>query len=706
MRIQIDLGRRKRETAKIDRRAIQSSVCTLLMLTSLPVFSQAFVKHGDNGTATVDVYCSGAQWGTVGYSSSASITNLPASLYPGINPYGQSELTCTCSNASGQFIKHGDNGTASCDTFCAGAEWGTVGTGVSGSIGSVPTDYLPGLLPSGAELTAVCKGPNASALGNSSITSLGYYATEWYPSYPDYLSSTSAANIVDYTDTVSINSDQPGEAATLLKEANEKGLKAVVVVEHQLFGDASSNIPTPPNCPIINPVLTGSSPTPSPYNASCFGTWYYNFSISAGNATSAIAGFMIYDEPFLNNNCPTGCIFPPPAPTTTYLPSGCPVATIPDCGGNLSKVSPAQLYQNLVQSISTVNSIAPGIPTIINFSYPELHPDIYPIPGMSVPPNVSIVSFDCYANDPSCTDAMITDTFNRLVAAAPNQQLMTIPDAWWNTTPTTATILTDETALLDRIRYWQKQMATSSKVAFVTPFAYPNGITTGSIGAVDESVLDSSGNNYLMADVRTAWAAYWQGLKGTLVCDVNTAVNPTTGANWLYDGSQESWMCEPRCSGTNLVRVNILGQQTDSWVNAPMCTAQQQIVSEYAGQCLQGTQLTTCNAANTSQQWNITQVSGTQYTITNQGTGQCLAVLNGSTSVNAQVVESSCNGTAPQIWTLQELGINVYAFINLNSGLILDAGVHAAGPLDQTWLVSGSQFQSLWGLRSQYQEPY
>jgi hypothetical protein len=128
----------------------------------------AFIKHGDNGAAACDAFCAGSQWGPVGVCLGSLATNFPCSQAPGYLSNG-SELACTC-DTGGTFTKPGDNGTASCDTYCAGSQWGEVGTCVNASLQAttsvmidgteVPYDadcaILPGVLANSAELTCIC----------------------------------------------------------------------------------------------------------------------------------------------------------------------------------------------------------------------------------------------------------------------------------------------------------------------------------------------------------------------------------------------------------------------------------------------------------------------------------------------------------------------------------------------------------------------
>ncbi len=113
-----------------------------------------FVKHGNNGTVSCDTFCQGAQWGQVGRCLAASAANIPCGQTPGFLANG-AELTCGCTS----FVKHGNNGSVSCDTFCRGAQWGPVAACTSAQASNVPCGQVPGWLSNGSELSCTCGVP-------------------------------------------------------------------------------------------------------------------------------------------------------------------------------------------------------------------------------------------------------------------------------------------------------------------------------------------------------------------------------------------------------------------------------------------------------------------------------------------------------------------------------------------------------------------
>jgi hypothetical protein len=130
-----------------------------------------FTKDGNNGTVSCTTFCGGAQWGPTGSCVSASAGNFPCDQSPGLLSLG--ELTCQCVDPSGQpFQKDGNNGTVSCDTFCAGSQWGRTGSCSSASIPAAGCDLVPGFIDNGSELTCICQSSQASGCTKNTCASL------------------------------------------------------------------------------------------------------------------------------------------------------------------------------------------------------------------------------------------------------------------------------------------------------------------------------------------------------------------------------------------------------------------------------------------------------------------------------------------------------------------------------------------------------
>ncbi len=98
----------------------------MVPFSSLPTIMQPqrvdFTKHGNNGTVSCNTFCEGAQWGELGACVGATRADTGQSLTCSTVPgYLQGpELTCQCVRP---FIKHGNNGTVSCDTYCRSSRW-------------------------------------------------------------------------------------------------------------------------------------------------------------------------------------------------------------------------------------------------------------------------------------------------------------------------------------------------------------------------------------------------------------------------------------------------------------------------------------------------------------------------------------------------------------------------------------------------------
>ncbi len=88
-------------------------------LEASPVFSGSdFVKHGNNGTVSCNEFCVGSQWGDdqVGTCASAVLEGSPVSCSHVPGLLGGPELTCNCyQNAT---VRYGNNGTVNCNEFC------------------------------------------------------------------------------------------------------------------------------------------------------------------------------------------------------------------------------------------------------------------------------------------------------------------------------------------------------------------------------------------------------------------------------------------------------------------------------------------------------------------------------------------------------------------------------------------------------------
>jgi len=157
-------------------RSIVNNAIMLLGIVNLLIAAHAgeFVKNGNNGTVSCDIFCGAAigdspVWGgQIGYCKSAvnedtkkstSCNSVPGLLSP-------KQLTCFCESENA-FIKHGNNGTVSCDTFCQGSRWGGgIGTCVAAwdtkADANVSCQDTAGPFLKGPnELTCTCRRPES-----------------------------------------------------------------------------------------------------------------------------------------------------------------------------------------------------------------------------------------------------------------------------------------------------------------------------------------------------------------------------------------------------------------------------------------------------------------------------------------------------------------------------------------------------------------
>jgi hypothetical protein len=87
------------------------------------------------------------------------------------------------------------------------------------------------------------------------------------------------------------------------------------------------------------------------------------------------------------------------------------------------------------------------------------------------------------------------------------------------------------------------------------------------------------------------------------------------------------------------------------------------------------TQLTAAPAVagNASQKWVVTRLGGSEYTVKNASSGDCVDVFYSSKSEGAVVGQYPCGGTDNQTWVLSKDAGGALKFANKNSGLSLTA---------------------------------
>lgn len=80
-----------------------------------------FVKHGNNGTVSCNTFCAGSQWGNdqVGTCASAFNTKYGQSTVCGDVPGDLGGPELTCSCFQDATVRYGNNGTINCNQYCA-----------------------------------------------------------------------------------------------------------------------------------------------------------------------------------------------------------------------------------------------------------------------------------------------------------------------------------------------------------------------------------------------------------------------------------------------------------------------------------------------------------------------------------------------------------------------------------------------------------
>ncbi len=148
-----------------------------IALTAAPQYSSA-----DLASATVGAFVELSFRSLVGRPATDDELRTAGALIRGGATLGQVKKDLM---GVGAFEKHGNNGTVSCKSFCAGPQWGRAGSCVVGRRTSdgltFGCDAVPGLVPNGAELTCQCVEDGFEKLGNNGAVSCGHFCIgpEW-----------------------------------------------------------------------------------------------------------------------------------------------------------------------------------------------------------------------------------------------------------------------------------------------------------------------------------------------------------------------------------------------------------------------------------------------------------------------------------------------------------------------------------------------
>ena len=123
------------------------------LVSSIQHTGERFDKPGNNGSVSCATFCGAVRangqpaWGDkVGVNVGSN------------QPVGAAGV-CSCAQSPDFFVKKGNNGTVTCNTYCRGSQWGRVGTCIASFDNKNGTgrdgNYLPGFL-NGPELTCSC----------------------------------------------------------------------------------------------------------------------------------------------------------------------------------------------------------------------------------------------------------------------------------------------------------------------------------------------------------------------------------------------------------------------------------------------------------------------------------------------------------------------------------------------------------------------
>ena len=299
-----------------------------------------FDKDGNNGTVSCNAFCAGAQWGNkAGTCTGGNLNTSPSfscSTVVGFIPSTLGvDVVCHCAG----FNKDGNNGTVSCGTFCAGSQWGRVGTcSTGGNLNGSPNigcNTAVGLLPSalGADVLCHCSTPpnSCTAYIPDCPNNSGFVAPNGYPdTNPNSAGSASICS---------------AQAAVWAKFCGSVGtIKTISIVNGVTFSATFTNppakvaAPTPPNsCTAYIPDCPNNSgfvapngyPDTNPNSAgsasicSAQAAVWAKFCGSVGTIkTISIVNGATFSATFTNPPAPVIPTVPPPAIVTNTVTTG------------------------------------------------------------------------------------------------------------------------------------------------------------------------------------------------------------------------------------------------------------------------------------------------------------------------------------------------------------------------------------------------
>jgi hypothetical protein len=139
--------------AQAKARNYKSLVENFITSSRPPTIGERFDKPGNNGSVSCATFCGAVN------ANRQPVWGDKVGVNVGSNQPVGSAGVCKCAQSPDFFIKKGNNGTVSCNTFCSGSQWGQVGKCVASFDNKNGTgqdgNYLPGFL-NGLELTCTC----------------------------------------------------------------------------------------------------------------------------------------------------------------------------------------------------------------------------------------------------------------------------------------------------------------------------------------------------------------------------------------------------------------------------------------------------------------------------------------------------------------------------------------------------------------------
>lgn len=164
----------------------------------------------------------------------------------------------------------------------------------------------------------------------------------------------------------------------------------------------------------------------------------------------------------------------------------------------------------------------------------------------------------------------------------------------------------------------------------------------------------------------------------------------TTSTNQTWVVINRSSLTQPIANGT----YSFINEQGNGWLNNPLANP------NYPNQA----SCSNCSSGSpgTDQQWNVTQVSGLEYSIISAASGSnALTALSSGDQNNLAALSTFSSSNTNQLWVFEQIGASSYVIMNVGQGVILDANGGGTATCHQ-WNLSQSEAasNSVWTLMS------